>query len=234
MVSGVSGVPGSGGFRRKRVKPYRRYRPLPALIVLGTLGVVAAFVWVNVVTSVADLDEAIRCEPAATPPPGVTYTAHPHDALADTQPVPPNRVAVRVLNASGLRGEAAMTTEALRRIGFTQLAEPANDDSFPAGEAVCHGQIRYGTNGEGAARTLQLIDPCLQLINDGRRDATVDLAVGTLFNDVRPTQEARRILDQLNAWSAENRAVGGSEQSAGGQGPIVDQDLLAKTAPSHC
>ncbi|MFC4000991.1 envelope integrity protein Cei [Prauserella oleivorans] len=225
---------GTGGFRRNRIKPYRKYKPLPALIVLGVLGVVAAFVWVNVVTSVEDLDEAIRCQPAARPPQGVTYTSQPHDALADTQPVPPNRVAVRVLNASGLRGEAAMTTEALRQLGFTQLAEPANDDSFPAGEADCHGQIRYGTNGEGAARTLQLIDPCLQLVNDGRRDATVDLAVGTTFNDVRPTREALDVLEQLNRWSAENSAVGGSEQSAGGQGPIVDQDLLAKTAPSHC
>ncbi|PXY33654.1 hypothetical protein DI005_15040 [Prauserella sp. PE36] len=226
-------VSGNGGFRSGRVKPYRKYKPLPALIVIGVLGLVAAFVWVNAISSNTDLEEAIRCQPSPTPTGGVTYTPQPHDALDATQPTPPDRVAVRVLNASGTRGQAAMTTEGLRRLGFTQIAEPENDPAYANAEANCHGQIRYGANGEGAARTVALVDPCLELVRDNRQDATVDLAIGTAFNNARLTTAARDVLDRLNTWSAQNRGTGESEQSTG-KGPDIDQALLDETRPEHC
>ncbi|WP_183786047.1 envelope integrity protein Cei [Prauserella flava] len=228
-------VSGTGGFRRSRVKPYRKHKPLPALIVVAVLGLAASAIWINVVTSTEDLDEAIRCTPAAHPPEGVTFNPQPHDALSSTQPAPPHRVNVQVLNASGLRGEAAMTTSALEQLGFTQLGEPGNDDAFPKGEASCHGQLRYGPNGEAAARTLRLIDPCLQLVEDGRKDATVDLAIGSAFNDVRPTSEALDVLEQLKRSSKNNTS--GSEQSAGGASgtsSLIDRELLDQTEPEHC
>lgn len=228
-------VSGTGGFRRSRVKPYRKRKPLPALIVVAVLGLAASAIWINVVTSTEDLDEAIRCSPAARPPEGVTFNPQPYDALSSTQPAPPHRVNVQVLNASGLRGEAAMTTTALEQLGFTQLGEPANDDAFPKGEASCHGQLRYGPNGEAAARTLRLIDPCLQLVEDGRKDATVDLAIGSGFNDVRPTSEALDVLDQLK--SSSKGKTSGSEQSAGGASgtsSLIDREQLDKTEPEHC
>lgn len=226
---------GTGGFRRSRVKPYRKRKPLPALIVVAVLGVAASAIWINVAASTGDLNEAIRCSPAPQPPEGVTYNPQPYDALSATQPAPPHRVNAAVLNAGGLRGEAGMTTSALQQLGFTQLGEPANDDAFPKGEASCHGQIRYGPNGEAAARTLLLIDPCLQLVEDGRKDATVDLAIGSAFNDVRPTSEALDVLDQLKR-SSEGR-TSGSEQSAGSAGggsSLIDRELLDKTLPEHC
>ena len=233
-------VSGTGGFRRSRVKPYRKHKPLPALIFVAVLGVAASVIWINAVASTEDLEEAMRCTPSAQPPEGVTYTPQPYDALASTQPAPPHRVNVRVLNASGLRGEAGMTTMALEQLGFTQTAEPGNDEAFPKGEANCHGQVRYGTNGEAAARTLRLIDPCLELVEDGRKDATVDLAIGTAFNDVRPSSEAVEVLDQLK--KSGQGTEGGSEQSAGeeqsgagaGGGSLIDKELLDKTVAEHC
>lgn len=236
-AKGRAVVSGSGGFRRSRVKPYRKHRPLPALIVVAVLGIAATVIWVNAVANTEDLEEAMRCTPSAKPPEGVTYTPQPYDALAETQPAPPNRVNVQVLNASSMRGEAAMTTLGLEQLGFTQLAEPGNDEAFPKGEADCHGQVRYGPNGEAAARTMRLVDPCLQLVEDGRKDATVDLVIGTDFNDVRPTRSALDVLDQLKQSQG---SPGGSEQSAGGEqsggqaSPLIDDGLLDQTVAEHC
>ncbi|MBK1788735.1 envelope integrity protein Cei [Prauserella cavernicola] len=224
---------GTGGVRNRQVKPYRRYKPLPALIVIGALGLVAAFVWVNAISSNEDLQEAMRCTPGPTPTEGVQYSPQPYDALATTQPTPPDRVAVRVLNATGTRGQAAMTTEGLRQLGFTQIAEPENDPAYADVEANCHGQIRYGDNGEGAARAALLIDPCMELVKDNRQDATVDLAVGTQFNDARLTPATKDVLNRLTEWSEQNRNTGDSEQSAG-RGPNIDQELLDDTVPEFC
>ncbi|PWV84717.1 LytR cell envelope-related transcriptional attenuator [Prauserella marina] len=235
-VSGVPGGPGAAARAGGKAKPYRKRKPLPALIVIALLGVVAVFVWVKAIATNENIDEAIRCTPAATPPEGVTYAPQPYDALAGSQPTPPDRIALRVLNASGTRGQAAITTEGLRQLGFTQIAEPENDPAYPDEKATasCHGQIRYGENGAAAARTIQLIDPCLQLVKDNRQDATVDLAVGTSFNDVRPLPAGMDILKKLNAWSAEHKGTGNGEQSSSGRGPVIEEELLADAEPSHC
>lgn len=224
---------GTGGFGHQRsAPPYRKRKPLPALLLIAVLGVAAAVVWVNALVSTDDISDAIRCRPEATPQSGTTYTPVGHDALADEPPIPPDRVAVRVLNANGTRGQASLTTEAMRQMGFTRVAAPANDPAYPQGEADCHGQIRFGENGAGAARTVQLIDPCLQLVRDNRKDASVDLSIGTRFN-LRMSPAATEVLDQLTTWSAEHAATGHNEQSAE-QGPEIDEDLLAKTAPTVC
>ncbi|WP_019815534.1 envelope integrity protein Cei [Saccharomonospora saliphila] len=238
MASGTAGPRGSGGAPgttdRTRSRPYRRRKPLPAVALIALLSVAAVVVWVNAVGSTEDLTEAISCEPAPRPPEDTTYTRVPYDALDETSPVPPGRVAVRVLNANGTRGQASITTEALRQLGFERVAEPANDPAFPAGEADCHGQIRFGANGERAARTVQLIDPCLELVRDGRKDASVDLAIGTDFNGVSPSDDAVAILDRLKTWAERTAGEGGGEQAAGDDGPVIDQDLLDAIPPTHC
>jgi hypothetical protein len=226
---------GTGASRQgRRSRPYRKHRPLPALIVIGVLGLVSAFVWSNALSSTDDLDEAIRCEPAPTAPPGVTFTPLERGALNDARPVPPNRVAVQVLNAGGARGEASITTATLRELGFTEIGEPANDPAYKGVEAACHGQVRFGEKGREAARTVSLIDPCLELIRDNREDASVDLIIGTAFGDVHPTREALQILEQLNAWSQEHQGGSGSEQSAGRGGPALDPKILANAREGHC
>jgi len=229
------GTVGSGnGYGSRNGRPYRKRRPLPALIVIAVLGIGAIFVWINAISDTTSIDEAIRCEPAATPPPGSTYTSVGHAGLDDANPVPPDKVAVRVLNASGARGQASITTEAVRQLGFTQVGVPENDPAFQVREANCNGQIRFGENGVTAARTVSLIAPCVELIRDDRQDASVDLVIGAGFGDIRPRPEARQVLQQLSEWSSRHQGTGGDEQASGGQSPTVDAELIAKARQVSC
>jgi uncharacterized membrane protein (UPF0136 family) len=230
----VAGQAGANGFGDRGIRPYRKRRPIPAIIVISVLGLVAVFVWVNAIVSRSDIDAVIRCDPPATPAQGVTFTTLSHDALDGRAPIPPDKVAVRVLNASSVRGQGGITTEALRAIGFTQIAPPDNDPAYAGRDAICHGQIRFGDNGTAAARTLSLVAPCEELIKDNRKDATVDLTIGTTFGDLSPTPAAMKVLQQLNAWSAQHQGGGGGEQAAAATVPVVDQTLLASARNVSC
>lgn len=226
-----SGQVGSPG-REKR--PYRKYRPLPALIMIAILGGASAIIWLKVLNDSGDIDEAIRCNPPASPPPGMTYTAVAHDALDDVDPIPPDQVDVRVLNASGKRGQAALVTESLRQLGFSDINKPRNDKAYENRDKPgCRGQIRFGENGEAAARTLSLVDSCVELIKDDRKNASVDLAIGADFNDVRPRREAVTAFEALNKWS-EKYGGRSSELSAGKGAPPLSSDLLDAARSETC
>ncbi|CAM2973194.1 envelope integrity protein Cei [Saccharomonospora xinjiangensis] len=242
MAAGTGGRAGNSA--KRTVRPYRKRKPLPALIFIGVLGITAIVVWVNVITTSGDIAEAVSCDPRPAPPEGTTLTPLPFDALVTTPPVPPSEVEVTVLNANNTRGDASITTEALRRLGFTRITEPANDEVY-TGKIVasCHGQIRFGQAGERAARTVHLVNPCLELVKDNREDASVDLAIGTNFPDVNPSEAAVEILDTLKSWSDEGAetdeqsagsSTGSSKGSAKDSGPVIDEALLAKTLPEHC
>lgn len=222
------------GIGDRGTRPYRKHKPLPALIVIGVLALGAIIVWVNAAVGKGDVDEAVRCDPPASPPPGVTFSTLPHGALDDRAPVPPDKVAYRVLNASGTRGQGGITTTSLRELGFTGAGEPANDPAYENREAKCRGQIRFGENGVTAARTLSLVVPCAELVQDNRKDASVDVVTGTLFGDLRPRAEARRVITQLADWSKAHQGGGGNEQSAGAKAPVVDQTLLASARDVEC
>ncbi|WP_033291576.1 envelope integrity protein Cei [Amycolatopsis jejuensis] len=227
MASGNG--PGNRGAR-----PYRKHRPLPALIVIGILALGAVFVWVNAVVGRGDVDEAVRCSPDPTAPAGVTYTRMPHNGLDDRSPVPPDKVAMKVLNASTTRGQGGIATTALRDLGFTAIGEPGNDAAYPKGDARCRGQIRYGDNGAAAARTVSLVAPCAELVHDNRKDASVDLTTGTLFTSIQPRPEAVQVLKQLTEWSKAHQGGGSNEQSAGTGAPVIDQTLLASARAVTC
>ncbi|SFB45514.1 LytR cell envelope-related transcriptional attenuator [Amycolatopsis marina] len=232
MVSGIGGISGAGRGGRKS-KPYRKHRPLPALIVIGLLGAVSVFVWLNVIVSRDDLNEAVRCTPPPSPPEGVTYTSLGYDGLDGVAPVPPDKVAVQVLNASEIRNGATLTTLALKDLGFSETGEPANDPAYQDDEANCRGQIRFGENGTAAARTLSLVEPCAELVKDNRKDATVDFSIGTVFNGVRPRKEGLQVLDQLSKWSASQSEKGGGEQAAT-PGSQIDPELISAARDVHC
>lgn len=204
------------------------------LILIALLGFVSVFVWLRALATSADIDEAVRCDPPATPPPGVTFTSVGHDALDGVTPVPPDKVAVQVLNAGDARGQASLTTEALRQLGFVQVAAPDNDPAYESRAANCRGQIRYGENGASAARTLSLIDPCVELIRDNRKDTSVDLAIGTGFGDVAPRPEARQVLEQLISWSKQGQDSAGNELSANQKSPRIDPSLLEAARSGTC
>jgi hypothetical protein len=227
-------VASGNGIGDRGARPYRRHKPLPALIVIGVLALGAIIVWINAAVGKGDVDEAVRCDPPASPPPGVTFSTLPHNALDDRAPVPPDKVPVTVLNASSTRGQGSITTTALRELGFTNTGAPANDPAYENREAKCRGQIRFGQNGITAARTLALVVPCAELVQDNRKDTSVDLVTGTNFGDIRPRAEARQILTQLAEWSKAHQGGGGNEQSAGAQAPVIDQTLLASARDVQC
>lgn len=222
------------GISRGAASPYRRYNPLPALALIVILGTISAFVWIQALSSDTDVNEAVRCDPPASPPPGVTFTPVGHDALNGVTPLPPSKIRVQVLNAGGARGQARITTEALLQLGFENVKQPGNDEAYQNRTAECRGQLRYGVNGESAARTVSLLDPCVELIMDTRRDSSVDLAIGTEFSDVKPRPEAIRALDQLSAWAQAQQDSDSSELSAKDKTPQIDEGLLDAARPDDC
>jgi hypothetical protein len=232
---GTKQVASGNGFGDRSARPYRKRKPLPALIVIGVLGLGAVFVWVNAILSRASIDDTIKCSPPPTPPAGVTYTALSHNALDDRAPAPPDKIAVKVLNASKVRGQGGITTESLRSLGFTQIADPADDPAYPgATKAECRGQLRFGENGATAARTLSLLVPCVELVRDNRKDATVDLTLGTTFGDLQPNAAAIQLIGQLKTWSEQHQGSGGGEQSTGGSAPVLDQATLESARNVTC
>lgn len=116
------------------------------------------------------------------------------NALAATRPADPSQVPVRVLNASDVTGQAKTVTDELRTAGFASIQQQANDPLYPAWDLRCYGEIRYGLAGLAEARTVLIVAPCAQLVQDGRADNSVDLALGKRYQ-VEAISDAVR--DQL-------------------------------------
>lgn len=229
-----------------RSQRYRRRRPLPALIVFIVLGLIATIVWIKVLGSDSSSDRAISCNapsepavPVAGQPPTTLGQSLDRDALDKTAPVPPGQVLVRVVNASTQRGQAGEVTEGLRQLGFAQVAPPNNDPLYlaaksPALELNCRAQIRFGQQGTAAARTLSLVEPCAQLVKDNRQDASVDLALGKAFDDLRPKSDTMRLLEQLTQWSIEHPEAQGGLQGNPQATPQLDPEQLRAARDVKC
>ncbi|MBW4722503.1 envelope integrity protein Cei [Saccharothrix obliqua] len=228
--------PGSSGSSR-----YRKRRPLPALVLFLVLAVTAVVVWNRVLADADDVDAAIRCNTpggatssaAGGQPAPALGTVLAHDALDRTDPVPANEVHYRVFNASTQRNQAKFVSTTLAELGLKQAAEPGNDPVYPAQDMTCRGQIRFGAPGAGAARTLSIIEPCLELVRDERQDATVDVAVGKKFTEVKPNHDARKVLDQLTSWVEQHPEQPGGQVAERGS-PSVNADNLHAARDVHC
>lgn len=208
------------------LRAYQRRSRRPAAVLVAVLAVLVAVTWTVVLSGGPEGTAGSACPPPAAPGPGQPEigTAQPTGALDDTAPAPPSAVRIRVLNAGGQRGQANLVASQLGELGFTEAADPTNDPLYPQGNMTCRGNIRYGPAGASAARTMSLVLPCVPLLRDDRGDDTVDVAVGTLFGDVRASKAAKDALDQLSE-------PGGPAD--GGQ-PSVDPDLLAKAREVPC
>ncbi|MGO1054276.1 MULTISPECIES: envelope integrity protein Cei [unclassified Crossiella] len=219
---------------RQGLGRYRRRRPLPALIILALLGVIATFVWSKVFRNVDDVEAAVRCDG----PPAVEAGKTPYngqgqarDALDKTDPWPASDVKIRVLNGGGLRGQAKLVNEELIGFGFNKAGEPGDDPVY-ADKLSCHGQLRYGPNGAGAARTMSLLAPCVQLVRDERQDSTVDVVLGKKFDGIKPAPSTRQLLDKLKEWAEQQPEKGG--QQAAPPPPQLDAEQLASARNVHC
>jgi hypothetical protein len=139
-------------------------RPLPPLIFLALLAVVAGAVWWNVFREEAKdtAAEAAACETAQQAP-----------ASLD-----PKTVSVRVLNATDQAGLAQKVADELTRRGFV-VAEVANDASER--EVTGVGELRYGPRGNEAASYISVYLPDGGDYLDTRATAQVDFVLGPEF-----------------------------------------------------
>jgi hypothetical protein len=211
--------------RRRRSRRFRRRRPLPALLLLTLLGAVTAMVWTTVLGRVSPAEAA--CPAPAVP--GYSGEVLAPTALDDVAPAPPRLASIRVLNGSGVRGAASIVHGRLAELGFAAAGEPSNDPLHPDFGLDCPGQIRFGTRGEAAARTLSLLLPCAELVRDARSDDSVDLALGTEFTSLRLTAQARSVLRSLAQLGQPAPPPDGQRGGQVGEQvqPAIDPQLLA-------
>lgn len=222
------------GRRRPR---YRRRRPLPALVVLSLLVVLSGYVWTMVFETVETTEAATRCNvpsaPQGAPPEAAPDVGEmqPRSGLDRSPLLPPQNIGVRVLNGNGESKQAGLISDELTSLGFAKGPKADNDPIYRNYDLNCHGQIRYGEAGAGAAHTLSLMAPCSQLVRDEREDESVDLALGAKFDDIKSTPEAKQILQQLKNSDAQRADSGSGQQDSA---PRIDRNLLAAARDVSC
>ncbi|WP_306363630.1 envelope integrity protein Cei [Nocardia sp. CC227C] len=204
----------------------RRWEPWAALV--GALAVICLLVWWGALTRDARDSGAMTCNspsPAqSTDAPAATELGQrvSPSRLRDVEPAALAQTKVRVLNANGQRGQATHVASQLSDLGFAPAAEAfGNDTVYVNGDLECSGQIRYGVNGRSAAASVQLVAPCAELIEDQRTDESVDLVLGSLFRDVRPSTDAEEVLRSL-------------KNPAPGSEPAIDPVLLDAARTAKC
>lgn len=208
---------------------------------LAVLVVLSGFVWTRVFESSEDIEAATTCNlpgaQTAPPEPGkpvqaAAGTMLPRDALNQTSPIPPQDIKVRVLNSNGESRQASLISDELSSLGFAKGGEADNDPVYTNYDLKCHGQIRFGGAGVSGARTLSLLAPCAQLVRDEREDASIDLALGADFDDIKSTSEAKQILQKLKNWVPQRDQQDGAHQEV--NPPSVSDELLAAARDVHC
>jgi hypothetical protein len=208
---------------------------LPAVVILVLLATAGVVVWVHVLKQQGDSTVQASCPPSSSAPATLpAVTPLPYSALNTVQPIPAADVRVRTLNGSTQTGLAGRIALELQQYGFAQAGQPANDPRYPNGDMRCFGQIRFGPNGAAAARTLSLVVPCAQLVRDNRQDASVDLALGSYFTDLEPSQDGVQVLAQLAGWAQDHPSDHGGLASAPGQLPRLSARLLAGAHTFRC
>ncbi len=191
-------------------------RRLPGLVMISTLAIVAAGVWAGVLRAESAEPGKAACPPA---PEADHLTPLPHNALRDVTPLPPGQAQVLVRNSTDHHKLAARVTARLQLLGFAKVMPPDNDTVYPTNAMHCIGQIRFGTQGRAAARTLSLTAPCMQLIRDDKRtDAVVHLVVGTEFSALSAGPQTRDVLEALQTRESDAVQPKGGLQSASGPG----------------
>ncbi|MET8775157.1 envelope integrity protein Cei [Nocardia sp. NPDC050713] len=210
-------------------RPYARRRPQPWLIMLGVMALICAIVWIKALTTQDTDTTAMACnspspasDPGAAPAPKLGQRVGA-SRLEDVEPAPLAASKVRVLNANNQRGQAAHVAAQLGDLGFASApgTQYGNDSIYVNGDLECTGQIRFGVNGRPAAASVQLVAPCAELIEDQREDDSVDLVLGSLFRDLRPSNDAEEVLRSLK-----NPAPGAST--------AIDSELLDAARSAHC
>ncbi|MBA3278523.1 MAG: LytR C-terminal domain-containing protein [Geodermatophilaceae bacterium] len=135
-------------------------RPIPPLIFLVVLAVIALGVWFKVLQT----DQARPSSDAQACPTPPTVTE-----------MDPTTVRVRVLNGTDTAGLAAQGTAEFVGRGF--LVE-ATDNDRSGREVVSVGELRYGPRGAEQAAFVALFVPGITLVRDTRSDDLIDVVLG--------------------------------------------------------
>jgi LytR cell envelope-related transcriptional attenuator len=217
-----------------RARGYRTRRPMRAVLLAVILASAAGVVWLSALHQ--GEGGCQRAEPNAAQP-AASQRLSP-DGLDAVLPAPPQFTRVQVLNANGMRGKATVVDGALAQLGFAPTATPTNDPQYPGFDLHCYGEIRFGTAGQAAARTLSLAVPCAELVRDVRPDAGIDLALGTKFFALQPNDAARAALLDL-AGLGKPASAGPSHGGLAAQPeppsvPAVNPDLLRRARQVKC
>lgn len=115
---------------------------------------------------------------------------------ADSAIPAPERVRVRVLNATEQTGLASEVAKTLKERGFSVVGV-GNDTVTTDLQAA--GQLRYGTRGIGAARLLGAAINGMQPTPDARADATVDVVIGAGYTGLAAGTDIRVAARQIPA-----------------------------------
>lgn len=211
---------------------YRRRKPLPAVVLLTVLAVFVVVVWVQVLTRSNEAANTTTCPAPTTasstvevgaPKPAVGNKINPDDITA-TAPAAPKSTQVRVLNANGQRGQASLVAAQIAQLGFAAAPDMAsgNDTIYTSQDMRCHAQIRFGPAGVASARTVELLVPCAELVQDTRKDSIVDLALGTAFTAISNDAKVSAALAALTKHAADP------------QSPAPDAATLSAARQASC
>jgi LytR cell envelope-related transcriptional attenuator len=151
-------------FQGKGAPPRARYsmrlrRALPALVLLLVLCALAGVTWMKVLDRVQDRADAAACPTAA----------------AD-----PNRVQVRIYNATGREGLAKTVASQLSSRGYLILATE-NDPLAGIRPVESAAEVRYGPAGAKQAALVRRQVPGATVYQDARQGAVIDLVLGDKF-----------------------------------------------------
>lgn len=157
-----------------------RRRPIPALLFLLVLGLVALAVWWQVL-------QKAEADSAAAPPPPPCAPIVPAPETVD-----PAGIEVRVYNASKVEGLAATVSTELgeRRL---RVIEVRNDPSGRTVEGI--GEIRYGVNGRVQALWIAATFPGMRAVSDNRPGPVVDIALGPSYEALTPPDQVQVAYD---------------------------------------
>jgi hypothetical protein len=157
-------------------------RPLPALVFLVGLTVLAALVWWRVLSRD---DGNAAASPTCPPSPSASRARHLPEQKA---------IVVQVLNSTHRQGIAGAAQRALVQDGFQAPASAANDSKhYPGYHGVVTGvaDIRTGPAGAPGAKLLAYYFPGSRLVRTKEQDATVLVSLGKKYHGVASQRHVR-------------------------------------------
>lgn len=156
-------------------------RPLPAIIALLALLLLAAIVWIRVLNR----DQGVNASSAC--PTGVTAVA--------SLPAP-SRVTIRVLNATDRSGIAEKARSTLVADGFNSPTAAANDK--PKAKIRGVAEIRYGSRSHSAAKLVRYYLPGAKLVRTPSTSAAVVISLGQRYKGVASPSAVSATLQRRN------------------------------------